>query len=189
MKVMSIQGSPRRNGNTATLLGWIEKDLKDAGHSVDHVDLTDFSVQGCGECLRCQDVLDAPGCSVRDGANGIFERMCQAELIVLATPMFFWQPTAQLKALIDRSICLCKIRDERRSKYLLDGKRLALVATAGGPRDGNMDLLEETFSRYVEYMHCEEAGAFLVPHCTRPSELGPDLRERARVFAEELAEV
>jgi multimeric flavodoxin WrbA len=54
MKIVSVLGSPRKKGNTARVLGWVEEELVAAGHEVDHLDIVDRTVNGCVECYTCQ---------------------------------------------------------------------------------------------------------------------------------------
>ena len=186
MHILSLQGSPRKDGNTAAVLGCVEESLAQAGHVIERVDIVDCDIAGCDECLTCQEAPDAPDCAIVDDANEIFQKMIETEVIVFASPVFCWGFTAQLKALLDRSICLCKMHDDQPSKPLLEGTPMALVATAGGPEEGNMDLIDEAFSRYVRYMRGRRAGRLLVPRCTTPSDLPEDIEERAAAFAAKL---
>lgn len=187
MKILSIQGSPRKQGNTATVLGWVEDELRLAGHEVDHVEISECDVPPCREDLSCQDVYDAPGCAMNDDGNNMFDRMLSSDVTIFASPLFAWSFPAQLKALLDRSVCLCKFPQEADPIFLLEGKRLALVCTAAGPERGNMDLIVEQFSRYVQYQHARNAGCLMVPRCTRPEELDAGKETEARAFARVLA--
>jgi multimeric flavodoxin WrbA len=54
MRIMTILGSPRRHGNTATVLTWIEDWLRSEDHEVDRANILDYSVRGCGECMACK---------------------------------------------------------------------------------------------------------------------------------------
>jgi len=54
MRIMTILGSPRRQGNTAKVLGWIEEQFRADGHEVDRANILDYRVQGCGECMACK---------------------------------------------------------------------------------------------------------------------------------------
>ena len=186
MHVLSLQGSPRKDGNTAAVLGCVEEGLAKGGHVIDRVDIVDCEIAGCDECLTCQQGSDAPDCAILDDANEIFQKMVETDLIVFASPVFCWGFSAQLKALLDRSICLCKMHDDEPCIPLLRETPMALVATAAGPEDGNMDLIAETFSRYVRYMRGRQAGQLLVPRCTTPSDLPEDVEERAQAFAASL---
>lgn len=188
MKVLSIQGSPRRQGNTATVLDWVEDELRSGLHEVEHFDIADCDIGPCIEDLVCQSVMDAPGCSVKDGGPAMFDRIMAADLVILASPVFAWGFTAQMKALVDRCICLCKVPEGEEPVYLLEGKHIALVSTAGGPIEGNMDLLSRVFDGMAEYMHFKNAGELLVPLCSTPANLGDDVEEKSRAFAHTIAD-
>lgn len=186
MRILSIQGSPRHAGNTASVLAWVEDELNQAGHTVEHVELCELELRPCLEDLSCQEVYDRPGCAINDDGHAIYDQMLAAEMIILASPLFCWSFTAQMKTLIDRLICMCKVFDLEAPVFLLQNKRFALVSTAAGPEEGNMDLIAETFDRFVEYTHAVSAGKLLIGHCTAPRALGPDIQKRARTFAQEI---
>ncbi len=184
MKILSVLGSPRKQGNTATALGWVEDELRREGHQVARVDLCDSRLGPCVECFHCQQVTDKPGCAQKDDGNALFGRMIQSDVILLATPMFFWAYSAQLKILIDRSICLCKGIDAGDPQCLIQGKRIALLATAAGPKKGNMDLIEKTFGRYAEYLRMYNAGTCLLSRCVAPDQFPRAAQSEARTFAQ-----
>ena len=186
MKVISILGSPRKWGNTSTVLSWVEDELGQRGHEVEHVDLMDLEIKGCAADMACQVVKDAPGCKQPDDGIALLGRILLNDLILYASPLYCWGFTAQMKALLDRGICFCKMHGPEEGIHLLKGKRMALVATAAGPENGNMDLIAETFSRYAQYQHCIESGHLLVSRCTKPDALGKEIEMRARTFASQI---
>jgi multimeric flavodoxin WrbA len=187
MEVLCIQGSPRKQGNTATVLGWVEDELRAAGHQVERLDIVEMDIRGCMEDFACQKIPDRPGCSMEDDGEAVLQRILAADLVVLASPVFCWGFTAQMKALLDRCICLCKISDTDDPVYLMEGKPLALVSTAAGPKEGNMDIISEMFSRCVEYQRCRSAGQLLIPRCESYAELGEEIEASARAFGKRLA--
>ena len=71
MRLMTILGSPRRQGNTAKVLSWVEEHFRSDGWEVDRTDIVDCRVQGCGECMACQKG-NVELCSIGDDANGLF---------------------------------------------------------------------------------------------------------------------
>ena len=89
MRIMTILGSPRRQGNTAKVLGWIEEQFQADGHEVDSANILDYRVQGCGECMACKKGT-VELCSIGDDANGLFQRMAAADLVLIAAPVFCW---------------------------------------------------------------------------------------------------
>ena len=105
MRVMTILGSPRREGNTAKVLGWIEDRLRADGHDIDAANMLDYNVGGCHECLACKrGTVDL--CSIDDDANALYRRMVVADLVLIAVPVFCWGFPAQIKGLIDRMYCM-----------------------------------------------------------------------------------
>lgn len=189
MKVVTVLGSPNKRGNTATVLGWLEDELTRMGHEVEAFALGDYVVRACTACLAChrgEPVL--PSCSQDDDANLILGAMQQAEAFVLASPIFAFGVTAQLKALLDRSCSMVHWRDGH-SRQLLGGRRSLLLATGEDGLERNLDLLVPPYELLMEYHGCDNAGHLLVPYCTSPDKLGPEVEARARGFASTLLPV
>jgi len=179
MKIMTIMGSPRKHGNTAAVLQQFER-LAGQAHQIDRANITDCTVHGCLGCGVCQKVPDIPGCTQHDDAVGLFERMLAADVVVYATPLYSWDFTAQMKALVDRHYCLTKWGDEAQPQALLAGKRVALLVTCAGPVEENADLIQIAFDRAMEYAGCQVIGKYIVPNCTTPDELGDKAQNTAR---------
>jgi multimeric flavodoxin WrbA len=78
---LTILGSPRRNGNTDTILERVEEPLR-ARHGVQRLLLPRRSVHSCLGCEACQRILDAPGCVQRDEIAGMLEQILDADMIV-----------------------------------------------------------------------------------------------------------
>ena len=172
MKVATILGSPRKQGNTATVLESFEGLLGRQGHEVDRVNVVDYDVNGCLGCNACQKVRHAPGCVQRDDATGIFERLIASDAVVHATPLFMYGFTSQMKALFDRHYCLVTGYGSPEVVSLLGGKRTALLVTCGGPVEGNADLIQEAFEREGAFQQWEIVGKYVVPSCGAPEALG-----------------
>ena len=192
MKVITVQGSPRKKGNTARMLEWVQDELRRSGHAVEHVHAGDGHFKPCVECQTCKKYPDRPGCVFQDGGNEFFESLIRADLVVFASPIFCWGVTAQLKALIDRAYCLLKI-DEGGAYRILKvagkpgGTRFALLATGGGDVSGNLDLLVPPFNALAEFTGCVNKGVLLQPFCTDPESLGDEAERKAREFARQIA--
>ena len=105
MRVMTILGSPRRQGNTAKVLNWIEDGLRAGGHHIDAANMLDYNVGGCSECLACKKGA-VELCRIDDDANVLYRRMAAADLVLIAAPTFCWGFPAQIKGLIDRMYCM-----------------------------------------------------------------------------------
>lgn len=190
MKVVVLQGSPRRGGNTETvveavLAGLAEKTETD----VAVVRTADRNVSGCREDFACQAVGDSPGCSINDDMGQIYDALLGADLIILASPVFCWGVSAQLKAVLDRLYACLKF-SATPPRCLLAGKKTALVVTAaGGPTDG-LDVCETMYDRLVKVCGLVDRGRLLCPTLKDPAQTRNDaaLLDRARRFGASLAE-
>lgn len=185
MRVLTILGSPRRKGNTALVLGWIEERIRAAGHAVEHIDIVDHSVGGCIECKACKKG-HIELCGVADDANELFRRMAAADVVLFAAPVFCWGFPAQLKGLIDRLYCLMDFDGRRTDVPRLYDKPVALLLTAGGDRIDNADLVFRGFQHALELLFARQAGELFIPNCSEPSSVGEEAKKNAIAFADEL---
>jgi len=188
MKVVTVLGSPRKRGNTHRVLSWVEEQLRAAGHEVERYDIVDYVVRGCTGCNTCQRQESAlPSCAQDDDATLILGAMQRADAFVLASPVYCWGLTAQLKALVDRSYAAAQW-SQVPAGHLLAGRTGALVATAAGGSD-DLALLVPPFEALLRMHQCESGGHLLVPGCGEPEELGAEVRVRAQAFATALVGV
>jgi multimeric flavodoxin WrbA len=185
MRIMTILGSPRRQGNTAKVLGWITEQFQAAGHEVDSANILDYRVQGCGECMACKKGT-VELCSIGDDANGLYRRMVAADLVLIAAPVFCWGFPAQIKGLIDRMYCMMDFEGERLDGPRLRGKRMALLLTGGGGQADNADLVIAGFQKLVTCVNGQMAGHWFVGGCTKPEAIGQDVKARAAAFAKRI---
>ncbi len=98
MKVVVFQGSPRREGNTDILLGEALKALSD-GNEVVLFRLNDMNIRPCQNCGGCD---DTGRCVQTDDMDGIYTAIREADRIIVASPIFFFGLSAQVKIMIDR---------------------------------------------------------------------------------------
>ena len=103
MKVLAINGSPRKGGNTEILLRKILEPLAAAGHKTDYVQVGGTRIRGCTACGACGR-LKNKRCVIEDDIfNLAFAKMLDADAIVIGSPVYFADVTAETKALIDRA--------------------------------------------------------------------------------------
>ncbi len=101
-KILALSGSPRRGGNSETLLDRAVSGLETGGGEVEKIILNELKITPCQECGGC----DKTGiCTVNDDMRIIYPKLDQAHIIILAAPIFFSGISAQAKALIDRCQC------------------------------------------------------------------------------------
>lgn len=115
MKLLGIFGSPRKGGNTDTLLEETLKGAEREGAEVGRLHLTDFTITPCKECHGC----DRTGeCVILDDMQKIYPKLLDADVIILASPIFFYGVSAWAKAFVDR----CQALWSR--KYLVKDRSL-----------------------------------------------------------------
>ncbi|MBI4865074.1 MAG: flavodoxin family protein [Candidatus Riflebacteria bacterium] len=103
MKVLAINGSARKDGNTAILIGHVFKQLQAEGLETEMVQLAGRKIRGCTACFKCCASKDRR-CAVGDDViNDLIEKMLAADGIILGSPTYFTDVTAEMKALIDRA--------------------------------------------------------------------------------------
>ncbi len=103
MKVVAFNGSPRKDGNTFVLINHVFQRLQKEGIETELVQLSGTGIHGCIACYKCFENEDQQ-CAVKDDiANECIEKMMKAEGIILGSPVYFADVTAEMKALIDRA--------------------------------------------------------------------------------------
>lgn len=99
-KILVIMSAGTKLGNTDRLTDAYIKGLVERGHSVTKVYLGSMRIEGCRGCGVCQRL--AHQCAVRDGMQDIYPLFAECDTVVMASPLYFWTITAQLKSFIDR---------------------------------------------------------------------------------------
>ena len=185
MNILTLLGSPRKQGNTAAVLTLVENEL--AGrHAVRRIDIPSLSVRGCLGCAECQKTPDRPGCVQKDDAHEVFTQMMAADGIIYASPLYCWDFTAQMKALIDRHFCLVTGHGTPAHRSLLKDKPAALLVTCAGPVRGNADVIQTVFDRVCGFCQTRAVNKTILPRCSTPAAMGEDARAAARKLAGDL---
>lgn len=156
MKTLSILGSPRRNGNTATLLDSVIKGMESAGTAGgEYIFLHEKNIRPCNGCNSCKK-KDAKGCVIKDDMQDIYPLIAKADLIILATPIYWWSVTAQMKLLIDRIYGM---------DFTCGRKKVALLMTYEGelPNSGP-ETTEVLFREICDYIKVDAVAVMGV--CT-----------------------
>lgn len=103
MFALAVNASPRKNSNTGILINHVLQPLQDAGWKTETVRIGAKPMSGCIACTQCYRRKDNRCSITNDAFNDIFARMLEADAIILGTPTYFTDVTAELKALIDRA--------------------------------------------------------------------------------------
>lgn len=114
--VLVISTSPRKNGNSNTLADAFIRGAQQAGNQVEKINLYDKTIGFCKGCLTCQ---STQRCIINDDASAIAQRMLTADVIVFATPIYYYGMCGQMKTLLDRANPLYSADYRFRDIYLL----------------------------------------------------------------------
>ena len=134
VKALGIYGSPRKGGNTDLLLDRSLEGAQAAGAEVECIYARKLKISGCIECGSCDDTGE---CAIHDDMDTVYPMLQEADVIFLASPNFFYNVTAQVKLLIDRSQAMWSKRllektpEQRRSYDSGKGYLICIGATKG----------------------------------------------------------
>jgi multimeric flavodoxin WrbA/protein-tyrosine-phosphatase len=146
MLVLGLQGSPRKKGNTDILLSTFLAAARQLGAATETITVVEREIQPCREYIVCE---KKGFCPIKDEMNAIYTLLRRAEVVVAASPVFFYGITAQLKALIDRCQTLWARKYKLGLKDPLSQRRrgllLAVAATRGKQLFDGMELTAKYF--------------------------------------------
>ena len=132
-----ISTSPRKGGNSETLADEFARGAREAGHQVEKIRVQEQKIAPCLACYGCR---GTGMCVQKDDMAAILEKMVAADVLVLATPVYFYSMDGQLKTLIDRTLPrYTEIRD----------KEVCLIATAAAGR-GAMERTMDAMRRFTD---------------------------------------
>ncbi len=101
MKVIGINGSPRKNGNTSILLHTVFEELNNEGIETEEINVAIKPFRGCTSCFKCGENQDRH-CVIKDGLNDIIDKLAKADGILLGTPVYCADVSGQIKSFLDR---------------------------------------------------------------------------------------
>ena len=160
-KVLIISSSPRKGGNSETLAAAFAKGAKDAGNQVETVFLREKQYGFCKGCLACQKL---GRCVINDDAAAITEKMHDADVIVFATPIYYYEMSGQLKTLLDRANSLYSSDYKFRDIYFL--------STAAEDGDGVDERAIHGLGGWIEcYPKCRLCGTVFAGGVNGPNEM------------------
>ena len=186
MQITTLLGSAKKKGNTATVLGWVEKELQSLGHDVERIYLNNKSIGGCLGCAKCRENPDEIACVQKDDTIDIMEQMISSEVVLFASPVYFWGFSSQIKALIDRGYSLVTNYHKPGHTSLMKGKRIGLLVTGADAYEENAEGLFTAFDRIVDFLLAKKSGELYVGECSVPAELSEAVKNNALELARSL---
>ncbi|MBF0102098.1 MAG: flavodoxin family protein [Desulfobacterales bacterium] len=145
MKIMCLLGSPRPKGNTVAIAERFISTAQSLGAETEMVSLNKLSYRGCQACLTCKTKLDK--CVLKDDLEKVLDSVRQADVLVIASPIYYGELTSQMKAFIDRtySFLLPDYLTNPNPSRLSPGKQLVFILTQGQPDE---KMFADVFPRY-----------------------------------------
>lgn len=185
--------SPRgKESNTRALTEEFLTVWREAGHTASFHSLYELSIAPCHACRGCQKDWSAPNCVIDDDMQPIFGDILAADLVLLASPIYNWGPTAPMKAALDRCIyALCKFYSGTGEKgpSLWEGKPIAVITSAGYRIEKATDLWAESLRRTCKHASLRFLGLYGERHRSYTEPFLNDERiANARAFANEIME-
>lgn len=149
-KVLVLSGSPRKGGNSDLLCDEFVRGAMEAGHEVEKIRVQEKKIACCMACYACR---DTGICAIKDDMADIMQKMIDCDVMVLASPVYFYSIDAQLKAVIDRSVCRWTEVKNKEMYYIMtsaDGEKEAMDTTLACLR-GYADCVEGAVEKGVVY--------------------------------------
>jgi multimeric flavodoxin WrbA len=168
--ILIISGSPKMNGNTATLIKWFADGCRAKGAKVETVNAAflKYKAPGCTSCRLCQK-REKYECVIDDEARPVLARMAEVDVIVMATPLYFFSASAQIKHIIDRMFSLYKWDNKASTMETpLKGKTFVLLASAF--ENIGLEDLEKSFVLTADYSGMK-FESLLVPNARESGEI------------------
>lgn len=138
-KILVLCGSPRKHGNTDLLSDAFLKGASEAGFEAEKIYIRDKQINGCMGCSVCQ--KNGGSCVQKDDMAEIYKKMTAADIIVLASPVYFYTWSSQMKTLLDRSFAM---------EQTLKNKVFYLISAGAAPTKDYMKTMQICFEQYVD---------------------------------------
>ena len=159
MLITVLMGSPNSKGSTNMLTEEFCRGAREAGHAVERFDVCRMDIAPCSGCVRCG--YEGP-CVRDDGVSAIRKSLLGADMVVFATPLYYYGMTAQLKAVVDR---FCAYNRSLHGRHL----RSALLAVAWNADGWTFDALKAHYEALVRYIGFKDQGMVLGYGCGTPA--------------------
>ncbi|MCR4965650.1 MAG: flavodoxin family protein [Bacteroidales bacterium] len=169
MNILILSGSPRKGGNTDLL---VEAFVKGASqkHNVEIVSVHDVKVAPCMGCNACFS-SESHTCVQNDDMQAIYNKMSEADVLVVASPVYFFGLSAQLKAIIDR------FHNPIRDTFYI--QKMALILVGGASSPTLFDAILTEYQLCLNFFKIEDAGRVLVRGAREKGDVGSEDLKRA----------
>jgi len=125
-RILILSSSPRKNGNSDILCDEFMRGAIESGNSVEKIRIPDKAIGFCRACNAC---LTTGECVIKDDMQSVLQKIIDADVIVLASPVYFYSVSAQIKTLIDRTYARAREVNNKEFYYILTAADAELEAT------------------------------------------------------------
>ena len=168
MRILGIMGSPRLGGNTDLLLDAALNGAQSQGAEVEKLVIDKLNISPCREHYGC---LEDGHCVIRDDMDAVYPKLLAADVIVVASPMFFYGITAQLKALIDRCQALWARKHVLKQNWPGAGRKGAFIAVGATQGEKLFDGSIATVRYFFKTIGVEYAEELLIRGVERKGDI------------------
>lgn len=154
--IIILNGSPRLKGNTAMLCDAFTEGAKSAGHVVNRFNLQKMNIHGCLGCAKGGKDADSP-CVQKDDMALIYPAYREADIVILASPMYYWGVSGQLKTAFDRLFAVA----ECNAGYANPIKECALIMAAEGNSAENWKPVLDYYHALLGFLSWKDRGQIL----------------------------
>jgi multimeric flavodoxin WrbA len=137
-------------------------------------------------CAACKEDSEDIACIQKDDGIDVLGKIVGSELVVFASPLYFWGFTAQIKAVIDRTYSLYTNYHMPDHASLIAGQRQALLVTGAGPYENNAEGVFDAFRRMQNPHRAVNAGELFIGACTSPDKLDESVQKQSIEFARKI---
>ena len=162
-KIMVLNGSPRQAGNTAGLIDAFTKGAEESGNTVTTFFLDGMTINGCKGCLGGGKNPDSP-CVQKDDMEKIYPVYKEADIVVMASPLYYWNLSGQLRTAFDRLFAVA----ECNADYSNPQKNCALLMAAEGH---DFDEVTIYYNKLSEHLNWNNLGMVLAGGVNEPGEI------------------
>lgn len=156
MKITAFLGSPRANGNTDILAERVLSGAREAGLEVESVALRKLEINGCVGCEKCW-LVDGLPCVRKDDMQDLYRKIADSDILLFATPVYWYAPTAIMKAFIDRFVPF----NREEGRPLIQGKGVVLVTAYEEEGPTAVEPMLRMFDLSIEYLELQTIGRII----------------------------
>jgi multimeric flavodoxin WrbA len=159
MKIIGLSASPRKEGNTAWAINKILEGAKDQGAEIQSFYSSDLAIKPCKACLGCK---QSDGCVINDDMQQLYDALGQADALVLGSPVYMGQMSAQAKIFTDRLYAQITPRFSPHFKEKNAGKKLVLVFTQGNPDSAKFQVYFDYTKQMFQMLEFDVKGVHVI---------------------------